>query len=82
VDVVLLDRDGNVLLVEVKPELFEDDVAPWAQAAKYRALWSVVEDRPVREIRCVVAAPNVPAGVSGRMLKRHNIEAVRVTSPK
>jgi hypothetical protein len=81
VDVVLLDGDGNVVLVEVKPELLHDDLSPWAQASKYRALWSVLEERPVREIRCVVAAPRLPASLAERMLEKYHIESVAVELP-
>ena len=57
VDVVLIDGAGNVLLVEVKPFLSAADLAPFAQAAKYRVLWSILRERPASEIRCLVAAP-------------------------
>jgi hypothetical protein len=80
IDVVLLDRDGNVVLVEVKPLVMPDDLAPWAQAAKYRTLWSILEDRPLPEIRCVVAAPEIPDRWAEAILKKHGIESVAINN--
>lgn len=82
VDVVLLDGSGNVLLVEVKPFVDADDLAPFAQAAKYRILWNILRDRPATEIRCLVAAPQLPAPSSRRMLDLHQIESVAIKIPK
>lgn len=82
VDVVLLDGKGNVLLVEVKPFVDADDLAPFAQAAKYRVLWNILRDRPTTEIRCLVAAPELAAPSSKRMLERHQIESVAIKIPK
>jgi hypothetical protein len=81
VDVVLLDGSGNVLLVEVKPFVDGDDLSPFAQAAKYRVLWSILRDRPVEEIRCLVAAPGITGPACKRMFDSHRIESVDIKIP-
>jgi hypothetical protein len=78
VDVVLIDGLGNVLLVEVKPFLFASDLAPFAQAAKYRVLWSILRERPASEIRCLVAAPDINASPWKKMKDRHAVECVSI----
>ncbi len=83
VDVVLIDGSGNVLLVEVKPLLQPDDLTPFAQAAKYRLLWSILRERSVSEVRCLVAAPDISASPWRKMRDKHAIEcaAIRVALP-
>ena len=81
VDVVLLDGTGNVLLVEVKPFVDADDLSPFAQAAKYRVLWNILRERPVDEIRCLVAAPGIGGPACKRMFDSHRIESVAIKIP-
>jgi RecB family endonuclease NucS len=78
VDVVLIDGSGNVLLVEVKPLLSAGDLAPFAQAAKYRVLWSILRERRTSEIRCLVAAPDINASPWKKMKDRHAVECVAI----
>jgi hypothetical protein len=78
VDVVLIDGSGNVLLVEVKPFLSAGDLAPFAQAAKYRVLWSILRERCASEIRCLVAAPDINASPWKKMKDSHAIEGVAI----
>ena len=82
VDVFLIDGTGNMLLVEVKPFLDADDLAPFAQAAKYRLLWHILRERPVDEIRCLVAAPAIAGAPWKKMLSAHRVECVAVKPPK
>ena len=95
IDVVVRDSDGNYTLIEVKPEIVSDTqwreiedrlrpcaIAPFAQAAKYRAQWHMLYDTPIEHIRCVVAAPTIPiTTLSRKMLKTHKVESVAVTLP-
>jgi hypothetical protein len=78
IDVVLIDGSGNVLLVEVKPFLSAGDLAPFAQAAKYRVLWSILRERLTSEIRCLVAAPDINASPWKEMKDKHAIECVAI----
>lgn len=79
IDVVLIDGSGNMLLVEVKPVLIQDDRAPFAQAAKYRLLWHILRDRPMNEIRCLVVAPDISASPWKRMRDAHAVECLSVS---
>jgi hypothetical protein len=81
VDVVLIDGAGRILLVEIKPYLEDNDLTPFAQAAKYRVLWHILRDRPVSEIRCVVAAPKIANSLGNKMRKSYTIESVAVHLP-
>ena len=65
VDVVLIDGAGNVLLVEVKPFLSAADLAPFAQAAKYRVLWSILRERPRRKSDAL-SPPRISTPLPGR----------------
>ncbi len=81
VDLVLRDPDGRFVMVEVEPQLQPDDKIPWAQAAKYKTLWSILEGVPPPDIRSVVAAPALPLGMARKMRDRHGIEALAVALP-
>jgi hypothetical protein len=78
IDVVLIDGSGNMLLVEVKPVLAPDDLAPFAQAAKYRLLWHILRERPMDEIRCLVVAPDISASPWKKMRDTHAVECLSV----
>jgi hypothetical protein len=78
VDVVLIDGSGNVLLVEVKPFLPAGDLAPFAQAAKYRVLWSILRERPILEIRCLVAAPDINTSPCKKMKDNYAVECIAI----
>ena len=95
IDVVVRDAEGRFVLIEVKPKLNTDEEyerakknddseqarAPFAQAAKYREQWQVLRDTATRHLRCVVAAPAIPAKLAETMAERHRIESVAVTLP-
>ncbi len=81
VDIVLRDPEGRFVMVEVEPQIQPDNRVPWAQAAKYRTLWSIFEGAPLGHIRSVVAAPALPRGIAKKMLGQHRIEGVAVSLP-
>lgn len=95
VDVVVQDARGRIVLIEVKPWVCSDELhatltqprdlalalAPYAQAAKYRAQWHVLYGTPLPELRCVVAAPAVPTELGARILHEHGVESVAVELP-
>jgi hypothetical protein len=78
VDVVLIDGSGCLLLVEVKPILHGDDLTPFAQAAKYRILWSILREVPISEIRCLVVAPDISLSPWKAMKEKYQIECASV----
>ena len=82
VDVVLTDCCGKVVLVEVKPDEVDDARAPFAQAAKYRVLWNILEERAAVEIRCVVAATRISDALAKSMWRDHDVESVVVRAPR
>ncbi|MCA9678702.1 MAG: hypothetical protein KC464_26980 [Myxococcales bacterium] len=82
VDVLLIDGEGRIVLVEVKPLVDETELAPFAQAAKYRTLWHVLEGRDLSEIRCVVAAPRIPPRMGRKMRTAYNVEHVEISVAK
>jgi hypothetical protein len=95
IDVVVHDGEGRVVLIEVKRELCSDleysqyrlertkaaAISPFAQAAKYRTQWHILYGSPLESLRCVVAAPQIPTELAGRMERGYQIESVAVTLP-
>jgi hypothetical protein len=65
VDVVLIDGSGNVLLVEVKPFLPAGDLAPFAQAAKYRVCGASSGKGPYRKSDAL-SPPRISMPLPGR----------------
>jgi hypothetical protein len=95
IDVVVRDREGRFVLIEVKPRLVSDREyeesedfdraiarAPYAQAAKYRAQWMILREIGSERLRCVVAAPEIPGELARRMAKDHGVESVAVAVPR
>lgn len=78
VDVVLRDCEGRIVLVEVKPDIRSGDRWPFAQAAKYRTLWHILNDDPIDHLRAVVVAPKIPRDPATRM-EKHGIESVQLS---
>lgn len=78
VDVALRDANGRIVLVEVKPVIAIDDKSPFAQAAKYRTLWHILESAHLDDIRVLVVAPEIPSRLGKEMLKQHKIESFEV----
>lgn len=73
VDVVLRDAAGNVLLVEVKSYIEDGDIVPYAQVAKYRTLWHILEKMPLSAIRCLVASPTICTKSAKTMRAEHGL---------
>ncbi len=82
IDVIVKDAEGRRVLIEVKPRVRERDLGLYAQAAKYRAIWQVLHDLQIEQVRCVLAAPKIPAAIAQHMAARHRIESVAVKIPK
>lgn len=81
VDVIVRDAEGFRVLIEVKPRVGERDIGLYAQAAKYRAIWRVLHDMTTDQVRCVLAAPQIPKEIARHMYSRHRIESVAVKVP-
>jgi len=81
IDVIVKDSGGHRVLIEVKPRVDERDIGLYAQAAKYRAIWQVLHDMDGDQVRCVLAAPKIPAEIARHMYRRHRIESVAVEVP-
>lgn len=81
VDVIVRDAAGHRVLIEVKPRVGERDIGLYAQAAKYRAIWRVLHDMTIDQVRCVLAAPKIPEKIARHMYSRHRIESVAVKVP-
>ena len=81
VDVILRDAAGNYLLVEVKSHIEDEDLVPYAQVAKYRTLWHILEKMPLDAIRCFVAAPAICKKTAKKMLADQKIESLAVQWP-
>jgi hypothetical protein len=81
VDVVVKSANGRYVLIEVKPRVEGRAHGLYAQAAKYRAIWQVLHDLDNDGVRCVLAAPKIPAALARHMYSRHQIESVAVIVP-
>lgn len=81
IDVVVKSADGRCVLIEVKPRVEAGDHSLYAQTAKYRAIWQVLHDLDADAVRCVLAAPAIPAALARHMYSRHKIESVAVSVP-
>jgi len=81
IDVIVRDSAGHRVLIEVKPRVGDKDIGLYAQASKYRAIWRVLHDLNVDQVRCVLAAPMIPTKIARHMYRRHQIESVAVTVP-
>lgn len=81
-DVLLTDKTGQPLIVEVKPDTHAGNVAPWGQAAKYRTLYAFFKQMPENKVRVLVAAPQIPAATASRMRRDHRIESAVVHVPR
>jgi hypothetical protein len=69
------------VLIEVKPRVEKHDDGLYAQTAKYRAIWRVLHDLDGDAVRCVLAAPAIPAALARHMYSRHQIESVAIRVP-
>lgn len=81
IDVIVRDSSGYHVLIEVKPSVKNSSVGLYAQTAKYRAIWQVLHSLDIDEVRCALAAPQIPPALARQMKQRHRIESVAVTVP-
>lgn len=81
IDVVVKDAAGYRVLIEVKPQVGAKDIGLYAQTSKYRSIWQVLHDLDIEHVRCVLAAPKIPAAIARHMYSRHRIESVAVKVP-
>jgi hypothetical protein len=81
IDVVVKSANGRYVLIEVKPRVGKRDHGLYAQTAKYRAIWQVLHNLDFDAVRCVLAAPEIPAEIARYMYTRHQIESVAVDVP-
>lgn len=64
IDVLLQDRAGRYVVVEIEPDCAEKEIAGPLQCMKYRALLAYILDRPVDEVRSILASRSIHAKVS------------------
>jgi hypothetical protein len=81
-DVVLKDRFDRFVAVEVEVDCDASERIGPLQCMKYRAMLSYYFDRPLEEVRCILAAHSIHSGVAQRCAQ-HAIQTSavpRVTS--
>jgi hypothetical protein len=76
-DVVLEDRFGRVIGVEVEVAIDEKNLAGMLQAIKYRYMLEVTYERSVGDSRALLVAYQISPGVKD-LCKKYNVEAVEV----
>jgi len=77
IDIVLKDQFGRFVAVEVEVDCAASEVVGPLQCAKYRAMMSYLFDRPLDEVRCILAAHSINRAVQERC-HQHRIETVEV----
>jgi hypothetical protein len=78
IDLVLKDALDRFVAVEVEVRCEASEMAGPLQCMKYRALLSYFFNRPLTEIRCILVAHSIHAGVRGRC-DVHSIETKTVS---
>lgn len=73
IDIVLQDRFGRFVAVEIEVECHESELAGPLQCSKYRALLSYLFDRPFAEVRTILVAHSIHKTV-GAQCHKHGIE--------
>lgn len=68
IDVLLRDQDKRYVAVEVEVDCDRNHLAGALQCMKYRAMLAYYFERPLREVRCVLAAHNIASEVSARCI--------------
>lgn len=76
-DVVLKDRNGCFVAVEIEVDCMEQEVVGPLQAMKYRALLAYHFDVPQTEVRAILVAHSVHGAVKERC-DRHAVQVVEV----
>lgn len=80
IDVVLADRFGRLVAVEVEGPCDATEVCGPLQCAKYRALLSYAFGRPIDEVRAILAAPSIDSSLVKRC-GDHRIETIQIPVP-
>jgi hypothetical protein len=75
VDLILKDRYGRFVAVEVEVDCSETELAGPLQCMKYRAMLSYFFDRPLDEVRCILAARSLHGSVIAKCTQ-HRVESV------
>lgn len=76
-DVVLEDKFGRIIGVEVEVAIDEQNLAGMLQAIKYRYMLEVTHERSAGDSRALLVAYQISPGVKGAC-KKYNVEAVEV----
>ena len=76
-DVVLEDKFGRIIGVEVEVAIDEKNLAGMLQAIKYRYLLEVTYERSAGDSRALLIAYQISPGVKG-LCKKYNVEAVEI----
>jgi len=77
VDLVLRDRDGRYIVVEVEVDCGPAEMAGPLQCLKYQVMWAYIEERPVEEIRTMLVARSMHPSIIQRA-RNAGIECVIV----
>jgi hypothetical protein len=80
IDVVLRDKDKRFVAVEVEVECDRNHLAGALQCMKYRAMLAYYFERPLEEVRCILAAHNIASEVNARCAA-FEIETIMVARP-
>jgi len=80
IDLVLKDSLDRFVAVEVEVDCDATELPGPLQCMKYRAMLSYFFERPIEEVRCILAARSIHADVQ-RRCARHSIEA-RIVAPE
>ena len=80
IDVVLRDNDKKFVAVEVEVKCDRSQLAGPLQCMKYRAMLAYFFRRPLKEVRCILAAHTIASEVSARCAA-FDIETTMVARP-
>lgn len=80
IDVVLRDKDKKFVAVEVEVECDRNHLAGALQCMKYRAMLAYYFERPIEEVRCILAAHKIASEVNARC-SAFEIETITVAKP-
>jgi len=73
VDVLLIDKFGRYVVVEVEPECLNDNDTGCFQCMKYRSLMAFQANRKIDEVRAILAAPIISKEIR-KKANNYNIE--------
>jgi RecB family endonuclease NucS len=80
IDVLLRDKDRRYVAVEVEVECDRNHLAGALQCMKYRAMLAYYFERPIEEVRCILAAHKIASEVNERCAA-FEIETITVARP-